>query len=209
MNNIGENIKKFRKQRGLSQDELANQILDEEGKPLSRVTITRYENEREPSIEILRKIASALKVSIVELLTEDTYEAEESMMIDLLIEKTLTGIMEWKSLQTIALDIASKSLFEHIIGSLPPTIGYLNLRTSDSFYCNFNGIDYLLITYIEGKKELLIDTREDNNFLTFEDNLDGVLNRLSEVAKNAKSVTHRRGISKVLDSLSGSNNKDK
>lgn len=212
MNIIGENIKKFRKLRGMSQDELASQVVDEKDAPLSRVTITRYENEREPSIEILRKIAKALKVSIVELLTADNYESEESKMLELLIEKTLTGTMEWKCVQLIAIsDSESSGEFDKImrmVDSLSTSISFLDLKTSDSFYCDYNGIDYLLITFDHGEKQLLIDTHENTNFLSFEENVEGTLERLYEVTKNSKPATYRRGISKILDSLSGTQNND-
>jgi transcriptional regulator with XRE-family HTH domain len=213
MNYIGENIKKFRKLRGMSQDELASLVVDEKNNPLSRVTITRYENEREPSIHILRKIAKALKVSIVELLSEDTYEAEESLMIELLLEKTLNGTIEWEVLNQISIDDSSRSVDKFnkimkVLDSLPITISFLDLRTNDSFYCNFNGIDYLLITYLQGRRELLIDTHEKDKILVFEENTDGILDRLAEVSKNSKPATYRRGISKILESLSGTSKID-
>ena len=56
---LGQNIKKYRKQKGLTQSELA-EIIDS-----TDSAITRYEtNTREPSIDILNKIAAALGVTI-------------------------------------------------------------------------------------------------------------------------------------------------
>ena len=78
--NIGENIKKFRKAKGLTQSELAELIGE------SRVTVTRYENgkrspslsknglwnyendKRSPQLSIIEAIAQALEISVPELL---------------------------------------------------------------------------------------------------------------------------------------------
>ena len=60
---MGERIKKIRRQKGLSQTELANSI------GASQQVITNYERGlREPSIEILLKIAGALDVSLERLI---------------------------------------------------------------------------------------------------------------------------------------------
>lgn len=59
---IGENIKRIRKERGLTQEELGKSI------DISGVAIMRYEKgQREPKIETIKKIASALGVSEYEL----------------------------------------------------------------------------------------------------------------------------------------------
>lgn len=75
MSQIGDNIKKLRKAKGWSQEDLANKILDENGKAISRVTITRYENGRDPSIETLQKIADALGYGLNYLLGKSLYFA--------------------------------------------------------------------------------------------------------------------------------------
>lgn len=55
------NIRKFRKERGVTQAELAKNI------GVSRSTIAKYENgERTPSLSTLQKIADFLKISISE-----------------------------------------------------------------------------------------------------------------------------------------------
>ena len=61
--NVGENIKKYRKNKGLTQKELGELI------GVKAITIRKYEsNEREPNIETLNKIATALRVTINDLL---------------------------------------------------------------------------------------------------------------------------------------------
>lgn len=64
--NIGENIKKYRIKRGLSQAELA------ELANISRVAIGNYERgERTPNTEIASKIAKALDISLMLLVQPD------------------------------------------------------------------------------------------------------------------------------------------
>ncbi|MFQ9979302.1 helix-turn-helix domain-containing protein [Clostridium cadaveris] len=75
---LGQNIKKYRKQKGLTQSELA-EIID-----LKSITIRKYESDdREPSIDILNKIAAALGVTIGKLLEEGTYNLTETDKVDL------------------------------------------------------------------------------------------------------------------------------
>lgn len=63
MVNFGDNLKRIRADRGISQGELADQL----GMHASH--ISRYErNQTAPSIEVLKKMAEALQVSADELL---------------------------------------------------------------------------------------------------------------------------------------------
>lgn len=60
--NIGDNIKKYRKQNKITQTELANKLNK------SLRTIQKYENnDITPSISILNDIASALNITINDL----------------------------------------------------------------------------------------------------------------------------------------------
>lgn len=59
---VGENIKRIRKEHGLTQEELGKKI------DVSGVAIMRYEKgQREPKLETIEKIANALEVSSYEL----------------------------------------------------------------------------------------------------------------------------------------------
>lgn len=59
---VGENIKRMRKEHGLTQEELGKKI------DVSGVAIMRYEKgQREPKLETIEKIANALEVSSYEL----------------------------------------------------------------------------------------------------------------------------------------------
>lgn len=67
--NIGKQLRQIRKEKGLTQKELANMI------GCSEITIRQYETgKRVPRDEIKRKLAKALEVKVMELvdyLTED------------------------------------------------------------------------------------------------------------------------------------------
>ena len=76
---IGESIKKFRENKGLTQKQLGELI------GVTAVTITRYENEkRSPDIKTLIKIATALEILITDLLEGDSEIAYVVEKIDLL-----------------------------------------------------------------------------------------------------------------------------
>ena len=69
----GDSIKKFRKQKGYTQKQLAEKA------GISRTALIRYENgETSPSIQILQQIAEALEVSVSVLIDEGD-NAEEKL----------------------------------------------------------------------------------------------------------------------------------
>lgn len=69
---IGSNIKRYRKIKGLTQEQLANKI------GMSKVAIQKYETEkREPKNIIVSDIAKALNVSVVDLYKEDVESIED------------------------------------------------------------------------------------------------------------------------------------
>ncbi|MFA9413895.1 helix-turn-helix domain-containing protein [Streptococcus sp. E29BA] len=64
MNKFAEQLKDFRHQKGLSQDDLANQLH------LSRQAISRWENgETAPDLDTLVKLSSIFEVTLDELAT--------------------------------------------------------------------------------------------------------------------------------------------
>ena len=66
---LGNNIKKYRKMLKLSQEDLAKKSN------LYRNSIYNYENnKRQPSIETLNKIATALGVTVNDLIKNDTID---------------------------------------------------------------------------------------------------------------------------------------
>lgn len=79
--NIGENIKKYRKQKGLTQVELADMC------GLSRNAICKYEkNEREPNFKIVELICSSLDISITNLIESNKDNTNSIKNINEVIE---------------------------------------------------------------------------------------------------------------------------
>lgn len=67
---IGSNIKKIRKEKGISQKEMAEEILK-----IPRSTYSNYENNnRVPDKNTLEKIANALEVEVTAFLSHEDYE---------------------------------------------------------------------------------------------------------------------------------------
>ncbi|MDU4321093.1 MAG: helix-turn-helix transcriptional regulator [Anaerococcus vaginalis] len=74
--NIGENLKRIRKVKGLTQDKLS------ELTKISITSIQRYESgKRQPTVESVNKIAAALEVSVFELL-DNKYDKAEYELIN-------------------------------------------------------------------------------------------------------------------------------
>lgn len=68
---IGEKIKTLRKERKLTQKELAHKI------GITASTVTKYENgQLEPNIEVLNKIATTFNISVSNLI-DDNYSRKE------------------------------------------------------------------------------------------------------------------------------------
>ncbi|MCB2295818.1 helix-turn-helix domain-containing protein [Clostridium algoriphilum] len=101
--NIGKNIKQLRIEKGISQKEFAR-ILN--NMPVS--TLANYENNhREPNIETLTKIATALGVSINDLIEKISFEGET-------LEEITSQINRNK--------LISETNKEHLIDILQPQI---------------------------------------------------------------------------------------
>ena len=65
--NLGENIKKYRKQKGLTQKELASKV------GVAASTITKYEKgDLEPSLDTIKKIANVLDVPMVYIIGDNS-----------------------------------------------------------------------------------------------------------------------------------------
>lgn len=74
--NIGENLKRIRKVKGLTQDKLS------ELTKISITSIQRYESgKRQPTVESVNKIAAALEISVFELL-DNKYDKAEYELIN-------------------------------------------------------------------------------------------------------------------------------
>ena len=71
MSTIGEKIKTLRKERKLTQKELAHKI------GVTAPTVTKYENgQLEPNIEVLNKIATTFNISVSTLIEDNNSKKE-------------------------------------------------------------------------------------------------------------------------------------
>ena len=60
---VGKNIKKYRERKGLTQEQLAEQLC------VTRQAVSNWENEKtQPDVETLHKISCALECSVEELI---------------------------------------------------------------------------------------------------------------------------------------------
>lgn len=116
MNRIGENIKQARKKRGYTQKELAELC------EFATITLRQYESgKRNPKIETLQKIASALGVDVTELIEIDNVH-------DVIWSKESE---EWKNMRNAnrALNEAKKSGDKKALAKLakenPATLNYI------------------------------------------------------------------------------------
>ena len=77
--NIGENIKKYRKEKGMTQEELAQYC------GLSKNGLWNYENNRrEPTIDVLIKISDALEVSLFDILGDKIDKKQVALLVNYL-----------------------------------------------------------------------------------------------------------------------------
>lgn len=88
---IGENIRNYRKEKGLTQKELAELV------GLTASTITKYEKDMiEPGVYTLTKIADALGTNLYRLINSPLYEEDDfaEYDVDTIINLTTTWLRE-------------------------------------------------------------------------------------------------------------------
>lgn len=77
----GQNIKNYRKMRGLTQKDLAQKI------GVAEITLRQYENnKREPRIETIQKIAFALNVSLADIIDAADFQRLVSKEVDAVMD---------------------------------------------------------------------------------------------------------------------------
>lgn len=80
MNSIGKNIKKWRSEKGITQDQLAERLH------VTRQAVSNWENGKtQPDIEMLTALAECFEISVEELIYGKENQSKESKVI---IEKT-------------------------------------------------------------------------------------------------------------------------
>lgn len=127
---VGENIKIYRKEKGLTQKQLGSSA------ELSANSIRRYElGQRQPNIEILNKISVALNISISELLgvekigTSDTYVSDDGKVTHVYPKTNIENpkLKEFDDITLISEYIGRKAdKHNHIIGDWKSIINDVN-----------------------------------------------------------------------------------
>lgn len=189
--NLGENIKKYRKEKGLTQTELAIKSN------LSKNAIYNYENnKRVPNIDILNKIASALQIPINQLLG-DNIEPVYIEGIDLYIgyENKNTG----EYFKDDSMEEA-----ENEIKEIDKRINKLNkVKKSKEDLINILGIEFFSNIFT-GLNLSLTPIFKDDKVTTFKliDNKDGytkIFDTYEEAEQFFNEITH--GIQSSVDRL--------
>lgn len=96
MATFGENLKRIRKSRGLTQAELAEQM------GVDRATITKYETEKNNiMINKFKLMATVLNCTVGELLGEKPQaKAEQAKQIEIIVKINGNEVMRWQNTDT-------------------------------------------------------------------------------------------------------------
>lgn len=148
---LGDNIKRIRKEKGLTQNQLSEKLQ------VAEITVRKWEKgEREPNLETIRNIAAILGVTPAELIgkenskviLEEIVQISESMCHRL--QNMALGIMNITGLsEEESRDALAANLFEKVLDliNIPTQISLTELEeliTSDDFKCI---MQYLLFKY--------------------------------------------------------------
>ncbi len=217
---IGEVLKKLRKERGLTQDQLANEV------GLSKTAIFQYENnKREPNFEAMSKLGSYFNVSPQYLagksgfksLSEQVYRTSE---IDL--EKIVDELPEGQRKQTHSVVNNFNSLLEEVLGRtaeeekllqlalirdtlhtlsslfsgkyLPTKEFWVNGMLSElDFYISIKKIHELRMSLLEQKLESYFNEQARSHYTKYRESFDSV-------GINAQEILDRDAVSKEIRS---------
>lgn len=169
---IGATIKKLRKLKGLSQDELAKDICD-------RTTITKLENgfSKIPSFIFVLQICDKLDISVdefINLALSSSYTLDKKEIFNSLINNDIEKISEYLSKIDIeALSLKDKQLYNYLIAKI-----YINNGKMD-----------------KAKEYLLMSLNDNKSFKT-----DNIMNLLAyyELLKNELIVPQTKSLNKIL-----------
>lgn len=150
---IGENIKRIRKEKGLTQKRLG------ELSGMNEVQIRQYElGKANPKIETVDKIAAALGVNIVDIMERFTSEQWKNTSEYERIEKTSNAI---NGIIAILTDIYGKAEYKEVMGDYFSSIYYVIGEGEKQFILYDADIDAL---YESTKASIpsLVDRMKDN-----------------------------------------------
>ena len=105
---VGKNIKKYRSEKGMTQDELAEVLC------VTRQAVSNWENEKtQPDIETLNRISETLGVTMEELIYG---QAREPVVREIVHEKTVKQVTDIGAALGTALAVVISYTTWHSIG---------------------------------------------------------------------------------------------
>lgn len=123
MINIGEKIKMLRKEKKLTQKELAKEI------GVTASTVTKYENgQLEPNIEVLNRISNIFRISISALVEDDYSRKEFSTEPEFL---SLYELVNSKEITEETIDKLTKCIIRAVINKYNLNIDINKIDDSD------------------------------------------------------------------------------
>ena len=189
--NIGDNIKKYRKQNKITQTELANKLNK------SLRTIQKYENnDITPSISILNDIASALNITINDLTNQNNHGLHAHVK-----SKQAFKGYTYKPINNefIQLDINDPNDMDMLINNYISNISDDELLTFKNKKKFKNELDNQLPLHDKlNPKELeLLYINEINNLKSIIENQKNIIEQMKEISELQKDM---------INILSGDNN---
>lgn len=203
---IGSFIKSQRSHRGWTQEDLAKRIVNENNKPLSRITITRIENGQVPSLEVLVKLSDVLDVPLSEIISNASRKEADHITVSFISDSTDNDQISW-SIHTVH-DL-SYSCESQPYKSILDMVNHSSLKDTYSNYKNVyyhkSLMQYSLFTSTnqrEYPRTLLFYDPESDKHYELSSGLNSQLQTLENSILNAENRTPNPIIEKLLNKLS-------
>ena len=139
---FGENLTNLRRQKGWSQDDLANNL------DLSRQAISKWENETsKPDIDNIKKISKIFSIKIDELINNELLD-DKAVTLDVKKEEKREKTITIIKLMIIAVIIL------YVISVIYKFASLLVIVNGVQKYANLNNYHYVIDEYEENRKKL-------------------------------------------------------
>ena len=183
---FGENLTNLRRQKGWSQDDLANNL------DLSRQAISKWENETsKPDIDNIKKISKIFSIKIDDLLNNELPD-DKAVTLDVKKEEKREKTITIIKLMIIAVIIL------YVISVIYKFASLLVIVNGVQKYANLNNYHYVITTY------------ENNEFTTKEEYWykDGVSKKINTIIqdKNVNTITTSMDLNEKTGTVYDKNN---
>lgn len=183
---FGENLTNLRRQKGWSQDDLANNL------DLSRQAISKWENETsKPDIDNIKKISKIFSIKIDDLINNELPD-DKAVTLDVKKEEKREKTITIIKLMIIAVIIL------YVISVIYKFASLLVIVNGVQKYANLNNYHYVITTY------------ENNEFTTKEEYWykDGVSKKINTIIqdKNVNTITTSMDLNEKTGTVYDKNN---